>query len=82
MVDHVTSKYAEQPESDDLAYSRWAETDPAGIAAHTVPIEDDRVLMLHPAEQPVVYNSLTVICGEKQVQTSLEPTTFVLKVAG
>ena len=34
-------------------------------------LEDDRRLILHPAEQPI-----TVTYGEMQVQTSLEPTTF------
>ena len=49
----------------------------AGVAAHTVPLEDDRVLMLHlAAEPPAFYTRLTLSCGAKQVQTSLEPTTF------
>ena len=33
--------------NDELAYNRWAEVESAGVAAHTVPLEDDRVLMLH-----------------------------------
>ena len=55
---------------DETAYNRWPEVESAGVAAHTVPLEDDRVLMLHPAEP------LTITCGAKQVQTCLEPTTF------
>ena len=55
---------------------RWDETDADGLAAQTVPLEDDRVLMLHPAEQLINYTPLTVTCGAKQVQTNLEPTTF------
>ena len=39
-------------------------------------LEDDRVLMLHPAEPPAFYTRLTITCGAKQVQTCLEPTTF------
>ena len=38
--------------NEEYAYNRWAEVESAGIAAHTVPLEDDRVLMLHPAEPP------------------------------
>ena len=62
--------------SDELAYNRWAEVESAGIAAHTVPLEDDRVLMLHPAEPPAFHTPMTFTCGAKQVQTCLEPTTF------
>ena len=57
-------------------YNRWAEVESAGVAAQTVPLEDDRVLMLHPAEPPAFYTPLTITCGAKQVQTCLEPTTF------
>ena len=63
--------------SDDLAFSRWADTEAAGVAVQTIPAEDDRVLVLHPAELPTMSPSLTVTCGDKQTQTSLEPTTFV-----
>ena len=38
-----------------MAYNRWAEVESAGVAAHTVPLEDDRVLMLHPAEPPAFH---------------------------
>ena len=62
--------------SDELAYNRWAEVESAGVAAHTVHLEDDRVLMLHPAEPPAFHTPLKVTCGAKQVQTCLEPTTF------
>ena len=62
--------------SDDFAYSRWAEVEAAGAAAHTVPLEEDCVLMLHPVEPPAFYTPLTITCGAKQVQTCLEPTIF------
>ena len=62
--------------NDKFAYNRCAEVESAGVAAHTVPLEDDRVLMLHPAEPPAFYTPLTITCGAKQVQTCLEPTTF------
>ena len=59
--------------NEELAYNRWAEVK---SAAQTVPLEDDRVLMLHPAEPPAFYTPLTLTCGAKQVQTCLEPSTF------
>ena len=62
--------------NEELAHNRWAEVESAGVAAQTVPLEDDRVLMLHPAEPPAFYTPLTITCGAKQVQTCLEPTTF------
>ena len=62
--------------SDEFAYSCWAEVEAAGVAAHRVPLEDDRVVMLHPTERPAFYTPLTITCGAKQVQTCLEPTTF------
>ena len=65
-----------QKPTDELAYTRWAEVESAGVAAHTVPLEDDRVLMLHPTEPPAFHTPLTITCGAKQVQTCLEPTTF------
>ena len=52
--------------NDKFAYNRWAEVESAGVAAHTVPSEDDRVLMLHPAEPPAFYTLLTITCGAKQ----------------
>ena len=48
----------------------------AGVAAHLVPLEDDRVLMLHSAEPPAFHTPLTITCSAKQVQTCLELTTF------
>ena len=65
-----------QKPNDEFAYNRWAEVESAGVAAHTVPLEDDRVLMLHPAQPPAFHTPLTFTCGAKQVQTCLEPTTF------
>ena len=62
--------------NEELAHNPWAEVESAGVAAQTVPLEDDRVLMLHPAEPPAFYTPLTITCGTKQVQTCLEPTTF------
>ena len=79
MIDHVASQCVENPVSDDFAYSRWAETEATGMAARTVPLEDDRVLMLEPAEQPAFYTPLVITCGAKQVQTCFETTTFDLK---
>ena len=80
VFDHVDvpcgeHSHAPRP-SDELAYNRWAEVESAGVAAHTVPLKNDRVLMLHPAEPPAFHTPLMVTCGVKQVQTCLEPTTF------
>ena len=76
-VDVPCGEHSHAPKpSDELAYNRWAEVESAGVAAHTVPLEDDRVLMLHPAEPPAFHTPLMVTCGAKQVQTCLEPTTF------
>ena len=67
----------ENPVSNDLAYNRWAEPEAVGI---TTPAdstaEDGRALLLHPADQPTSSPPLMVTCGEKQVQTSMEPTSF------
>ena len=76
MVDNVVSQCVESPVSYNFANSRWAETEAAGVAAHTEPRENNRLLMLQPAKQPTVYTPLAVNCGSKQVQMSLEPTTF------
>ena len=76
-VDVPCSEHSQAPRpNDELAYNRWAEVESAGVAAHTVPLEDDRVLMLHPAEPPAFHPPLIVTCGTKQIQTCLEPTTF------
>ena len=76
MMDHVASQFMQNPVSDDIAFSRWVETEAAGIAAQTIPAEGDRVLVQHPAVLPATSPPLTVTCGDKQVQTRLEPTTF------
>ena len=76
-VDIPCGEHSQAPRpNDELAYNRWAEVESAGVAAHTVPLEDDRVLMLHPAEPPAFHPPLIVTCGTKQIQTCLEPTTF------
>ena len=76
-VDVPCGEHSQAPRpNDELAYNRWAEVESAGVAAHTVTLEDDRVLMLHPAEPPAFHPSLIVTCGTKQIQTCLEPTTF------
>ena len=48
-------------------------------AAQTVPLEDDRTLMLYTVDPPAFFTPLTITCGAKQVQTCLEPTTFDLE---
>ena len=45
-------------------------------ATQTLSTASGRVLMLRPADQATVNAPLTVTCGTKQVQTSLESTTF------
>ena len=63
-VDVPCSEHSNVPRpNDELAYNRWAEVESAGVAAHTVPLEDDRVLMLHPAEPPAFNAPLIVTCG-------------------
>ena len=62
--------------NEELSHNRWAEVESAGVAAQTVPLEDDRVLMLHPAEPPAFYTPLTITCCAKLAQSCLEPTTF------
>ena len=69
-------EHSQTQKPDEFAYNRWAEVESAGVAAHTVALEDDRVLMLHPAQPPAFHTPLTFTCGAKQVQTCLEPTTF------
>ena len=78
IFDHVDSQCVGNlvSPSDEFAYNRWAEVESSGVAAHTVPLEDDRVLMLHPAEPPAFYTPLIITCAAKQVQTCLEPPTF------
>ena len=72
---HIDSQCAET-HWRGIRFNRWAEVKAAGVAAQTVALEDDRVLMLHPAEPPAIYTPLTISCGAKHVQTCLEPTTF------
>ena len=65
----MASQCTENHVGDDLAYSRWAEIKAPAAAAHSVPLEDDRVLILHHAEPPAFYTPRTITCGAKQVQT-------------
>ena len=71
--DHVDSQCAEisANHGDEFAYNRWAEVEAAGVAAHTVSLKDDSVLMRHPGEPPAFCNPLTITCGATQVQTIL-----------
>ena len=62
--------------NEELVANRWTEVEMARVAAQTVPLEDDRVLMLQAAEPPAFHIPLTITCGAKQVQSWLEPTTF------
>ena len=59
LFDHVDSPCTENLviSNEELAHNRWAEVESAGVAAQTVPLEDDRVLMLHPAEPPAFVHS-------------------------
>ena len=58
---------------DDFAYSRWGEVEAAGVAAHTVPLKDDRVLMLHPAEPPAFYTPLlNILVSEKIANAQMQ----------
>ena len=55
-VDVPCGEHSQAPRpNDELVYNRWAEVESAGVAAHTVPLEDDRVLMLLPAEPPAFH---------------------------
>ena len=51
IFDHVDSQCVGNPTvlNDEFAYNRWA--------AQTVPLEDDRVLVLHPAGPPAFYTN-------------------------
>ena len=46
--------------SDDFAQGRWAEVEAAGADAHTVPLEDGRVLIFHSMEPPAFCTPLTI----------------------
>ena len=50
MVDHVASKCVEKPLYDNFVNSQLSETDAAGVAAYTVLVVEDRVLVFHTAE--------------------------------
>ena len=76
LVDRVASQGVDNPVSDVFDYSRRAEIEAAGAAAHTVPLEDECALTLLPAEPPAFHTPLSITCGAKQVQTCLELTTF------
>ena len=53
-IDHIASQWAENQVSGDYAYSRWSELDAVDEAAHTLPLENDRVLVLHSPEPPTM----------------------------
>ena len=53
-----------------------AEVKEKADAAHTSPTVSGRVLMLRPADRATANAHLIVTCDTKQVQTSLESTTF------
>ena len=57
-------------------FSSRAEVEMKADAAQTAPTAYDKVLLLRPADQPIVNAPLTVTCGTYQVQTSFESTTF------
>ena len=74
----TTTVFADCPTSsiESETFNSRAEVGEKADAAETAPTAYDRVLLLRPADQPTVNASLTVTCGTKQVQTSLESTTF------
>ena len=74
----TTDVFADCPTSSiqSETFSSRAEVEEKADAAQTAPTAYDRVLLLRPADQPTVNAPLTVTCGTKQVQTSLESTTF------
>ena len=74
----TTDVFADCPTSSiqSETFSSWAKVEQKADAAQTAPTLFDRVLLLRPANQPTVLAPLTVTCGTKQVQTSLESTTF------
>ena len=57
-------------------FSSRAEVEEKADAAQSAPTAYDKVLLLRPVDEPTVNAPLTVTCGTKQVQTSLESTTF------
>ena len=73
----TTTGFADCPLSSiqSETFSPRAEVEEKAGAAQTAPTDCDRVLMLRPADQTTVNAPLTVTCGTKQVQTTLESTT-------
>ena len=78
----TTDVFADCPTSaiQSETFSSRAEVEEKADAAQTAPTANDKVLLLRPADQPTVNAPLAVTCGTKQVQTSLESTTFDLSV--
>ena len=74
----TTTGFADCPTSSvqSETLSSRAEVEEKADALQTAPTDCDRVLMLRPADQTTVNAPLTVTCGTKQVQTTLESTTF------
>ena len=66
-IDHVDSPSTGNLviPNEELVHNRWTELKITGVSAQTVPLEDDRVLMLHPAEPPAFHTPLTITCGAK-----------------
>ena len=74
----TTDVFANCPTSSiqSETFSSRAKVEEKADATQTAPTAHDKVLLLRPADQPTVTAPLTVTCGTKQVQTSLESTTF------
>ena len=74
----TTDVFADCPTSSiqSETFSSRTEVEEEADAAQTAPTAYDKVLLLHPADQPTENAPLTVACGTKQMQTSLESTTF------
>ena len=74
----TTTGFADCPTSSiqSETFNPNAEVEEEAGAAQTAPTDCDRVLMLRPADQTTVNAPLTVTCGTKQVQTTLESTTI------
>ena len=68
----ITEMFADCPTSSLQSES----SSPSAEVKHKAPTICDRVLMLGPADQHTVNAPFTVTRGTKQVQTSLESTTF------
>ena len=59
-------------EQENSAYSFWAEPLPT---SHTTS-DNELVFWLRPAEAAHIATPLTITCGEIQMQSNPEPTTF------